>query len=138
MRHDPRALRAEFPIFAAQPAPFRYLDNAATGQICRAAADALWRYETTQRANVKRGVYRLADAATNAFQHAREEVAAYVGAREADEIVFTSGHARSRINAAAHALASRLPPGRRDPADASWSTTPTSCRGRSRPSGSGR
>ncbi len=73
MRHDPRALRAEFPIFAAQPAPFRYLDNAATGQICRAAADALWRYETTQRANVKRGVYRLADAATNAFQHAREE-----------------------------------------------------------------
>jgi cysteine desulfurase/selenocysteine lyase len=110
MRHDPRALRAEFPIFAAQSAPFRYLDNAATGQICRAAADALWRYETTQRANVKRGVYRLADAATNAFQHAREEVAAYVGAGEADEIVFTSGCTLA-INAAAHALASRLRPG---------------------------
>ena len=30
-------LRAEFPIFAAQAAPFHYLDNAATGQICRAA-----------------------------------------------------------------------------------------------------
>ena len=137
MRHDPRALRAEFPIFAAQPAPFRYLDNAATGQICRAAADALWRYETTQRANVKRGVYRLADAATNAFQHAREEVAAYVGAREADEIVFTVGdHARHQRR---RPFAGGPPPARRrDPARPSWSTTPTSCRGRSRPSGSGR
>ena len=69
------ALRGEFPIFAAQPAPFHYLDNAATGQICRAAAQALWRFETECRANVKRGVYRLADQATVAFQTARREPA---------------------------------------------------------------
>ena len=75
--------RTQFPIFAAQPAPFHYLDNAATGQICRAAAEALWRFETTARANVKRGVYRLADAATVAFQHARAQVAAYIGAADA-------------------------------------------------------
>ena len=84
-------IRDEFPIFAAQPAPFHYLDNAATGQICRAAADAQWRYETTARANVKRGVYRLADAATVAFQRARGEVAAYLGAADVEEVVFTSG-----------------------------------------------
>ena len=79
MSVDVGAIRAEFPIFAAQPAPFHYLDSAATGQICRAAADALWRFETTARSNVKRGVYRLADAATVAFHHAREQVAAVGG-----------------------------------------------------------
>ena len=91
MSVDVGAIRAEFPIFAAQPAPFHYLDSAATGQICRAAADALWRFETTARSNVKRGVYRLADAATVAFHHAREQVAAYIGAADVDEVVFTSG-----------------------------------------------
>lgn len=103
-------IRAQFPIFAAQALPFHYLDNAATGQICAAAASALWRFETTARANVKRGVYRLADEATNAFQRARGEVAAYVGAADADEIVFTSGCTLA-INTAAHALSARLRPG---------------------------
>ena len=103
-------IRDQFPIFAAQPAPFHYLDNAATGQICRAAAEAQWRFETTARANVKRGVYRLADAATAAFQRARAEVAAYLGAGEADEVVFTSGCTLA-INIAAHGLAARLEEG---------------------------
>lgn len=100
------AIRHEFPIFEAQPAPFHYLDNAATGQICRPAAEALWSFETTTRANVKRGVYRLADAATNAFQEARARVAAYLGAADPGEVVFTSGCTLA-INLAAHALASR-------------------------------
>ena len=104
------ALRGEFPIFAAQPAPFHYLDNAATGQICRAAAQALWRFETECRANVKRGVYRLADQATVAFQTARAEVAAYLGAAEADEVIFTSGCTLA-LNTAAQVLSPRLRPG---------------------------
>jgi cysteine desulfurase / selenocysteine lyase len=103
-------IRDQFPIFAAQVAPFHYLDNAATGQICRAAAEALWHFETTARANVKRGVYRLADAATASFHKARAEVAAYIGAADPDEVVFTSGCTLA-INAAAHALAARLRPG---------------------------
>jgi len=103
-------IRDQFPIFAAQAAPFHYLDNAATGQICRAAAEALWHFETTARANVKRGVYRLADAATASFHKARAEVAAYIGAADPDEVVFTSGCTLA-INTAAHALAARLRPG---------------------------
>jgi cysteine desulfurase / selenocysteine lyase len=104
-------LREHFPIFAAQQgAPFHYLDNAATGQICRAAAEAQWRFETGTRANVKRGVYRLADEATVAFQRARAQVAAYIGAAEADEVVFTSGCTLA-LNIAAHALGERLRPG---------------------------
>lgn len=104
-------LRQHFPIFAAQPQPFHYLDNAATGQICRAAAEALLGFETRSRANVKRGVYRLADAATAAFEQARADVAAYLGVSDPSEIVFTSGTTFG-LNLAAHVLADRLGPGR--------------------------
>lgn len=108
--NDVAMLRAHFPIFATAPGPFHYLDSAASAQICRPAADALLRFETEARSNVKRGVYRLADAATAAFQHAREQVAAYIGASEADEVVFTSGSTLA-INTAAYGLAKRLRPG---------------------------
>jgi cysteine desulfurase/selenocysteine lyase len=103
-------LRDHFPIFAALTPPFHYLDNAATGQICRPAAEALWHFETRSRANVKRGVYRLADEATSAFQNARRQVAAYIGAADPDEVIFTSGCTLA-INTAAHALSPRLRPG---------------------------
>ena len=104
------AIRDQFPIFAAQPAPFHYLDNAATGQICRAAAEAPGASRPPRAPTSSAGVYRLADEATNAFQRARAEVAAYMGAENADEIVFTSGCTLA-INTAAHALSSRLRPG---------------------------
>ena len=110
MSHDAAATRRDFPIFAAVSAPFHYLDNAATGQICGPAADALMAFETTTRANVKRGVYRLADEATAAFTAARAQVAAYIGAGHPDEVVFTSGTTLA-INTAAHALAARWRPG---------------------------
>lgn len=100
-------LRRHFPIFAARPRPFHYLDSAATGQICAAAFAALERFETTARANVKRGVYRLADEATQAFELARARIAAYLGAPRAEEVVITSG-TTAALNIAAHGLASRL------------------------------
>jgi cysteine desulfurase / selenocysteine lyase len=109
-RFDPAALRPFFPIFADGESPLHYLDNAATGQICRAAADALLAFETRTRANVKRGVYRLADAATIAFDEARQRVARFVGAASPNEIVFTSG-ATMGLNLLAHALEPRVKAG---------------------------
>ena len=41
MSADAAAIRAEFPIFTRRPVGFHYLDSAATGQICKAAAEAL-------------------------------------------------------------------------------------------------
>jgi cysteine desulfurase/selenocysteine lyase len=110
MSLDVAAIRRQFPIFQRIEGPFHYLDNAATGQICAAAAEALIRFETAARANVKRGVYRLADEATTAFDEARTRIAAYVNAARAEEIVLTSGTTFS-INLAAHCLAPRLRPG---------------------------
>jgi cysteine desulfurase/selenocysteine lyase len=107
MSLDVAALRAEFPVFAARPAPFHYIDSAATGQICRAAADALLAYETTSRANVKRGIYPLAEAATEAFDRARRSIARYLGGVTPAEVIFTSGTTLG-LNLMAHAFGERL------------------------------
>jgi cysteine desulfurase / selenocysteine lyase len=110
MRFDVAAMRAAFPIFAHRPDGFHYLDSAATGQICQAAADALLAFETTSRANVKRSIYPLAEAATEAFDGARRSLARYLGASDPDEVVFTSG-ATLGINLFAHAFGERLSEG---------------------------
>ncbi len=100
-------LRDAFPIFDRVPPPFHYLDSAATGQICSAALRALTEYETACRANVKRGVYRLADRATRLFEEARARIARYVGATRPEEVILTTG-ATFGLNLAAHVLAPRL------------------------------
>jgi cysteine desulfurase/selenocysteine lyase len=107
MSFDPEAVRAAFPIFGRRPRDFHYLDSAATGQICRAAADALLAFETENRANVKRGIYPLAEAATEAFAEARRTIAGYLGALDPDEVVLTSGTTLG-INLFAHAFGEQL------------------------------
>jgi len=110
MSRDVRAIRAEFPIFARRAEAFHYLDSAATGQLCRAAADALWTFETENRANVKRSIYPLAEAATEAFDDARAAIAGYLGAADPDEVIVTSGTTLG-INLFAHAFGQRLAEG---------------------------
>jgi cysteine desulfurase / selenocysteine lyase len=110
MSFDVAAVRAAFPIFAHRPEGFHYLDSAATGQICEAAARALLAFETESRANVKRSIYPLAEAATEAFDEARRSIARYLGASDPDEVVFTSG-ATLGINLVAHAFGERLSEG---------------------------
>lgn len=104
-------LRAQFPLLAATP-ELHYLDSAATAQIHRAALDAVMQHETTRRANVMRGTYRLAEAADLAYEQARQSAARFLNANSADEIVFTSG-ATAALNLVAHAFGSTLRPGDR-------------------------
>jgi cysteine desulfurase/selenocysteine lyase len=110
MSFDARAVRAAFPVFEHRPEGFHYLDSAATGQICRAAAEALLAFETENRANVKRGIYPLAEAATEAFAEARRTVADYLGVPDPDEVILTSGTTLG-INLFAHAFGARLDAG---------------------------
>jgi len=110
MSFDASAIRAQFPIFAHRPSGFHYLDSAATGQICRPAAEALLVFETENRANVKRSIYPLAEAATEAFDQARATVASYLGVADPDEVIVTSGTTLG-INLFAHALGQSLAAG---------------------------
>jgi cysteine desulfurase / selenocysteine lyase len=88
---DARRLRADFPIFErpVHGKPLAYLDSAASSQKPRQVLEAMREFYETSYANIHRGVYDLAERATDAYEGAREKVRAFVNAESAREIVFT-------------------------------------------------
>lgn len=90
---DIQKIRADFPILhqKVNDKPLVYLDNAATSQKPKAVLDSLMHYYEYDNANVHRGVHTLANRATTAYENAREKVAAFIGAAETGEIIFTRG-----------------------------------------------
>lgn len=86
-------LRAEVPALATRVHGQRlvYLDSAATSLKPRPVIEAVERVAVEQAGNVHRGVHALGEAATEAFDAVRPQVAAFLGAAAAEEIVFTSG-----------------------------------------------
>ncbi|HYR68954.1 MAG TPA: cysteine desulfurase [Candidatus Dormibacteraeota bacterium] len=104
-RHvDFAELRKEFPIFERKVhgKPLIYLDSTATTQKPLAVLEVLDRYYRTYNANIHRGVYLIAEEATQAYEDAREKVARFLNARSSKEIVFTRGTTES-VNLVAHA-----------------------------------
>jgi cysteine desulfurase/selenocysteine lyase len=101
--YDVNRIRADFPILAMQVygKPLVYLDNAASAQKPRIVLDRLDEAYTTQYANVHRGLHFLANEATEAYENAREKVAAFVNAGRKEEIVFTR-NATEAINLVAY------------------------------------
>src|SRR5213082_2080283 len=89
--YDIARIRADFPALALQVygKPLVYLDNAASAQKPKAVLDRLNRAYTSEYANVHRGLHYLANAATEAYEAAREKVRAFLNAEKAQEIVFT-------------------------------------------------
>jgi cysteine desulfurase/selenocysteine lyase len=101
--YDVNRIRADFPILATQVygKPLVYLDNAASAQKPRAVLDRLDRAYTAQYANVHRGLHYLANEATEAYEGAREKVAAFLNAACKEEIIFTR-NATEAINLVAY------------------------------------
>jgi cysteine desulfurase / selenocysteine lyase len=101
---DARALRADFPILAQEihGKPLAYLDSAVTAQKPRQMLDAMTRFYETSYANVHRGVYALAERATEGFEGAREKVARFVNAPSSREVIFTR-NATEGLNLVAYA-----------------------------------
>ena len=91
--YDLAAIRADFPILAEKPygKPLVYLDNAASAQKPRAVIDRMDQVYEHGYANVHRGLHYLANAATDAFEAAREKMRAFLNASSTDEIIFTRG-----------------------------------------------
>ncbi|GAB4378554.1 MAG: cysteine desulfurase [Salibacteraceae bacterium] len=94
---DHVAFRKEFPILSRTIDGHKlvYLDNAASTQKPLAVIRALEDYYTTSHANVHRGVHRLSQMATDAYEEARKKVARFVNAASDVEIVFTAGATES-------------------------------------------
>ncbi len=113
MSFDVAGTRRQFPILSEiiDGRPIHYLDNGASAQTPLAVIDAVRKYETTGRANVLRGVHRLAERATEAYETARADVAAFLGVKPM-EIVFTGG-CTAAINTVAYSYGQLLKPGDR-------------------------
>ncbi|MQT14604.1 aminotransferase class V-fold PLP-dependent enzyme [Segnochrobactrum spirostomi] len=88
---DVASVREDFPILAREVygKPLVYLDNGASAQKPRAMLDRMMRAYTEEYANVHRGLHFLSNAATDAYEHAREAVRRFLGAGSTEEIVFT-------------------------------------------------
>jgi cysteine desulfurase / selenocysteine lyase len=89
----------EFPVLAREG--LVYLDSAATSQTPRPVIEAMDRYYTEYRASIHRGVYPLAAEATEAYETAREKVAAFAGSTPG-ETIFTR-NATEALNLVAYA-----------------------------------
>ena len=101
--YDVNRIRADFPALALQVygKPLVYLDNAASAQKPKAVLDRLQHAYTAEYSNVHRGLHYLANAATEAYEGAREKVRAFLNAERREEIVFTR-NATEAINLVAH------------------------------------
>lgn len=85
-----REIKKDFPIFRNN-SELVYLDNAATSQKPQAVIDVLTDFYSYQNANVHRGVYKLSELASTAYESSRQKVADFLNARSAKEIIFTKG-----------------------------------------------
>ena len=100
---DVELIRDDFPILKLTVAgkPLVYLDNAASSQMPQAVIDRLVRYQSTEHANIHRAVHYLSETATTAYEAARVKLQRFINAREAREVIFTSGTTEG-INLVAH------------------------------------
>ena len=99
-------VRADFPILTQEVfgRPLVYLDSAASAQKPRQVIEAMSNAYETCYANVHRGVHRMSQLTTNAFEDGREKVASFLNAGSPDEIVFTR-NATEAFNLIAHCFA---------------------------------
>ena len=100
---DPHALRADFPILrtTVHGKPLVYLDSASTSQKPQVVIDAVDEFYREYNANVHRGIYEIGERSTAAYEKARAQVARFIGASDAHEVIFTR-NATEAINLVAY------------------------------------
>lgn len=90
-------IREVFPILQRQVngKPLVYFDNAATSQTPKVVMDAIVDYYSNYNANIHRGVHTLSQEATDKYEEARVKLQKHFNARNAYEMIFTSGTTHS-------------------------------------------
>ena len=101
------ALRKDFPIFNSGSQTLHYLDSAATSQKPHCVIDAIDSCYRNQYGPVHRGLYPLAESATEAYEKARQTMANFINAPSPDEIIFTRS-ATEAINLVASGWARQM------------------------------
>lgn len=98
---DSNKIKADFPIFRFHP-DLTYLDSAAMSLKPQPVIEAVDRYYHQYSANVFRGIYQLAENATEEYERVREKVAQFINAPKAEEIIFVRNTTEA-INLVAYA-----------------------------------
>jgi cysteine desulfurase / selenocysteine lyase len=103
--YDVHKIRADFPILSEKPygKPLVYLDNGASAQKPRQVIERMVHAYEHEYANVHRGLHYLANAATDAFEAARETTRRFLNAASTDEIIFTRSATES-LNLVANSI----------------------------------
>jgi cysteine desulfurase / selenocysteine lyase len=106
---DVQEIRKDFPILSREMAghPLVYLDSASTSQKPRRVIEATVDFYERHNANAHRGIYPLGQEATDAYEQAREKVAAFIGAPAPSSVIFNRGTTES-VNLVAHAWGRRF------------------------------
>lgn len=101
--YDVAKIRQDFPILSKEVygKPLVYLDNGASAQKPKAVIDAITHVYENEYANVHRGLHFMSNAATDAFEGAREKVRSFLNAPSADNIIFTKSSTEA-INTVAY------------------------------------
>jgi cysteine desulfurase/selenocysteine lyase len=88
---DSDRIRSEFPQLSRKINQKRliYLDSTATSLKPQAVLDAVKEYYTRYGANVFRGIYKISEEATAAYESAREKIARFIHAHAIQEVVYT-------------------------------------------------
>src|SRR5689334_25288071 len=96
--YDVEAIRRDFPILAEKVhgKPLVYLDNGASAQKPQVVIDAISNAYSNEYANVHRGLHFLSNAATDAYEGAREKVRRFLNAPDVNDIIFKIGRASCR------------------------------------------
>ncbi len=107
---DVEKVRKDFKILERKiwdEKPLVYLDNAATTQKPKCVIDALVNYYENYNANIHRGVHKLAEEATSAYEEVRNKTAKFINASSDSAVIFTRNTTES-INLLASCLEGSL------------------------------
>ncbi len=110
---DVNAIRKDFPILAREVRgkPLVYLDNGSSAQKPQVVIDAVTKAYSEEYANVHRGLHFLSNLATDNYEGVRAKIARFLGAKDENEIIYSTGSTFGINMVASSWLAPRIEPG---------------------------
>lgn len=108
---DVENIRLDFPILDKKVNGNKliYFDNAATSQTPKQVIDVIVDYYTRLNSNIHRGVHKLSQEATDAYEKARVKIQKHFNVAKSYQIIFTAGTTES-INLVASGYSKFLKP----------------------------
>ncbi len=103
---NPKQVRDDFPIYYHRP-DLVYLDSAATSLKPISVINKINEYYKKYSSNIHRGIYEIAEKATEEYEETRKIISLFIHANRPEEIIFTRGTTEG-INLVASALGNEI------------------------------